>query len=223
MSVSLSILKFMQWSAAVSQSFGGEKRGQALQLLSGATGLIGMIYGLQVLMVERAAMPICSAELLTAVGEQSFLRQQQLTVEVAGAVVQPGVWQLAVGARVAEAIEKAGGFSQRADRTFAAQGINLARLIEDGEQLYVPFTGEQTISADQQTTEQQTAVVLGAQTTAVSINTASVEELDTLPGIGAARAADIVENRPYTTLDELVSGAGLTEALFKDLESLITL
>jgi len=208
----------MQWSAKLFQNFGGN-RGAALQLLSGISGLIGVVYGLQVLMVERAHIPVCSAELLDSVGQQYFLKDQQLTVEVAGAVVQPGVWQLPVGSRIAEVINKAGGFSQRADRTFAAKGLNLADTIKDGQKIYVPFTGENTETETAKTSGSQSITSAGQ----TSINTASVKELETLPGIGEIRAADIIENRPYTSVDELLSKAVVTVSIFEEIKGLISL
>jgi competence protein ComEA len=195
---------------------------QPLQLLVSAAGLTGMVYGLHVLMVERTNIPICSAEVLAAAGKGSFLEEQQLTVEVAGAVVEPGVWQLAVGSRVAEAIKKAGGFSQRADRTFAAQGLNLARNLQDGEKIYVPFTGEAQ-PGGQQLAQPATSQSVSQSTNLISINQASAEKLQTLTGIGEARAAQIVENRPYTTVDELLQKKILSETVFGKIKGQLTL
>ncbi|OGJ38400.1 MAG: hypothetical protein A2383_03015 [Candidatus Pacebacteria bacterium RIFOXYB1_FULL_39_46] len=222
----------MQWSAVLSQFF-NDNKSQALQLLSGLCGLIGVAYGLNVLMVERTRIPVCSAELLKTVSEQSFLQQQAITVEVAGAVAQSGIWQVPVGSRVADAIEKAGGFSQRADRTFAVQNLNLAKNLSDGEKIYVPFEDErstlasvlppsspnQNSTADLATVDQST-VQTGSL---ISINSASNKELQTLPGIGEVRASKIIENRPYTALTELVSKGVITEGIFTSLNGLIVL
>lgn len=209
----------MQWSASISKIFGGN-RGAALQLLSGVFGLVGVVYGLHTLMVERAKVPMCSAELLAAVGEENLLREQALIVEVAGAVVQSGVWEFAVGSRVADAIQQAGGFSQRADRTFSVQGLNLARTLTDGEKLYIPFEGE---TVAQNSPNQNPGSAGAAQTAGISVNSASTTELQTLPGIGEARAAQIIENRPYASLDELLSKKVLGESLLEDLQGLIIL
>jgi competence protein ComEA len=222
---------FMQWSAVLTQIFGGQ-RSQALQLLSGLLGLAGVMYGLQVLMVERANIPVCSADLLTAVGEQSFLRQQQLTVEVAGAVVEPGVWQVAVGSRMADAIEKAGGLSQRADRTFAVQSLNLAQALTDGQKIYVPFAGERlaesSLSTGYSSLGDKSSAVDSSQTASqlanlISVNGATAKELQTLPGVGEVRASKIMENRPYVALSELVTKEALTEGIFTNLQGLISL
>ncbi|HCR81614.1 MAG: hypothetical protein UX28_C0003G0168 [Candidatus Pacebacteria bacterium GW2011_GWA1_46_10] len=211
----------MQWGAHLFKNFSGNW-GAALQLLSGTVGLIGIAYGLQVLMVERAEVPLCSAEVLAAVGEQSFLKEQQLTVEVAGAVVNPGVWQLPVGSRVALAIEKAGGFSQRADRDFTVKGLNLADPVKDGQKIYVPFAGEKP---EQQATAGNASEQSSVDSVAdkISVNTATAESLETLPGIGETRATKIIENRPYHTLDELVVRKVLTEGIFDEIKELISL
>lgn len=208
----------MQWSAKVFTLFGG-KWGQALQLLSGVVGLVGVAYGLQTLMVERAQLPVCSAEVLAEMGEQNFLRQQKLTVEVAGAVARPGVWQVAVGARVAEAIEKAGGFSAQADRTFATQGLNLARYLEDGEKIYIPFAGE----VGSKSSQPGEAIASESAPSGISINSASDKELQTLPGIGQARATAIIENRPYGSIDELVSKGAVGEIILNNIRAQIQL
>jgi protein involved in polysaccharide export with SLBB domain len=88
-------------------------------------------------MVERAQIPACSQEVLASAGQESFLEEQRITVEVAGAVREPGVWQLAIGSRQADAVEKAGGYSQRADRTFVLKNMNLAQPLEDGQNLQI--------------------------------------------------------------------------------------
>lgn len=209
-------LKSMQWSVVLFKSFGGTL-GRALQLLSGVVGICGLAYGLHVLMVERAEIPVCSQELLAAAGQENFLQEQRLTIEVAGAVREPGVWQLAIGSRQADAVERAGGYSQRADRTFVLKNMNLAQPLEDGQKIYIPFEGELEVPQTTQTAPKSGGAGL------ISLNTASAKELQTLPGIGEVRAAAIIEGRPYTSLSELTSRKILTETLWKDIEPLVGL
>jgi competence protein ComEA len=170
-------------------------------------------------MVERAQIPACSQEVLASAGQESFLEEQRITVEVAGAVREPGVWQLAIGSRQADAVEKAGGYSQRADRTFVLKNMNLAQPLEDGQKIYIPFEGESTQPANSQGQSVPTAT----PGSLISLNTASAKDLQTLPGIGEARAAAIIEGRPYTSLNELTEKKILTETLWKDIQSLVGL
>jgi competence protein ComEA len=125
-------------------------------------------------------------------------------VYVTGAVNSPGVFELAAGARVADAIDRAGGALAEADLTV----LNLAALVVDGERIYVPRPGEAP-----------PAVIGpggggGAASGLVNVNAASAEELTALPGIGPVLAQRIVDHRdkngPYTGLADLgeVSGIG---------------
>ncbi len=117
--------------------------------------------------------------------------QGAVTVHVAGAVRSPGLYDLEPGARVAEAIEAAGGATDPSDLNL----LNLARLVRDGERIAVGIEHEQGNGL-------------------VNLNTASEQELVTLPGVGPVLAARIVEHRethgPFPSVDDLdaVSGVG---------------
>ena len=111
-------------------------------------------------------------------------------VHVVGAVNAPGVYELHEGDRVLAAVEAAGGLRDDA----AVQAVNLARDVVDGEQIYVPTNDE----AGQVATRQATVAGAGEASGSgglVNINTATAEELQTLPGVGPATAASIVEYR----------------------------
>jgi competence protein ComEA len=140
----------------------------------------------------------------------------RVIVHVAGAVRKPGVYRLAGGARVADAVERAGGATGRAD----LGGVNLAAKLEDGRQIVVPVrarSGSQGVAASG-----VTASVGGAGGAAgggpaaapVNLNTATPEQLDTLPGVGPATVQKILEYREqhggFGSVEELgqVSGIG---------------
>lgn len=125
-------------------------------------------------------------------------------VHVAGSVATPGIYELPVDSRVFEAIAAAGGLTDSADGT----SINLARTVEDGEQIVVTEAG---------------STAVGNSSGKLNINRATVTDFDRLPRIGPTLAERIVayrdENGPFTTLDELgdVPGIGeLTLAGFRD-------
>lgn len=106
-------------------------------------------------------------------------------VHVAGAVRRPGVYRLAAGARVRDALRRAGGATSRAD----ANAINLAAPVQDGVQVVVPRRASSAAAAA------SGAPAALAETAPVNLNTASAEELQTLDGVGPATAADILGYR----------------------------
>ena len=133
----------------------------------------------------------------------------EVRVYVAGAVRNPGVYTLGEEDRWIDAVEAAGGFAPDANQV----GVNLARRVQDEDQIVVPSL--------------TTGVAAGAsQGPIVNINTASKSELDTLPGIGDARSAIILQSRetdgPFTNPDELVSRGIVPESVFEDIAALIT-
>ncbi len=130
---------------------------------------------------------------------------KSVVVNVSGAVRNPGVYQLKVGSRVAEALTKAGGLVKDADRAWIDKNLNLARKLRDGEKIYIPRVGEEYSGSE----------VLGAKSGVVNVNTASLSELDSLWGVGETRARAIIEHRPYSSLEELVSKAGIPQSVLE--------
>ena len=130
--------------------------------------------------------------------------QQPPVVDVVGAVRRPGVYRLAVGARVRDALRKAGGATPRA----LVSAVNLAQLVADGEQIVVPA---RPIAA-----APGAATTTAPTPTVVHLNSATVEQLDALDGIGPSLARRIVDYRlahgGFRSIDELdeVSGIGPT-------------
>ncbi len=133
-----------------------------------------------------------------------------IIVHVCGAVSEPGVVALEPGARAVDAITLAGGMTAQADADY----INLAAVLQDGEQLYVP-TYEETFLWE-------TAEV---KSKLININTATVEELCTLPGIGESKAADIIAYREkqggFRDKTDIMKVPGIKDSLYAKIEALI--
>lgn len=134
----------------------------------------------------------------------------RILVHVVGAVRAPGVVELGAGARVGEAVDAAGGASKKAD----LGALNLARPVEDGEQVVVPTEGETVPAADGPPADPR-----------VDLNAADAAALETLPGIGPVLAERIVgwrtEHGRFSTVAELQEVAGIGPRLFAQLEGLV--
>lgn len=162
---------------------------------------------------------IIKAEEETAATEQE--EAEDIYVHVCGCVRKPGVYQLRSGARTQEAIDAAGGFSEKANQT----AWNLAEVLQDGMQVYIPSKDEAKEALNE---EQSSKKVLSASQkgNTVNINTASKEELVTLPGIGESRADAIIacreEKGSFTSIEEIKNVAGIGEGIFNRLKDLIT-
>lgn len=143
-----------------------------------------------------------------------------LFVHVSGSVVSPGLYELAAGARVADAVNAAGGFADDA----ATGSVNLARTLEDGEQIAVASQSQQPDSP-QADGGAGAATPVASSSGLVNINTASAVELTSLPGIGEATAAKIVADRqangPYKTIEDLKRVSGVGDRKFEALSTLI--
>lgn len=166
---------------------------------------------------------------------QSPEESKTIIVAVSGAVVSPGMYEMKLGDRVGDLVSAAGEFTQEVDAAYVQTALNLARELHDGEGVYVPTKvdtelvaacGElsQLLQASRAPTANSTTPTTSATTTQlISVNTATIEELDTLPGIGEKRAEAISDGRPYSSLGELIEKKILTEALFEELENMIQL
>jgi competence protein ComEA len=143
-------------------------------------------------------------------------------VQVAGAVRRPGVYEIPSDARVFQAVLQAGGFTDVADQ----EAVPLAARLTDGCRLYVPEQGE-TVSGS---VLSATPVEGGASAPSagpVSLNAASLEELDSLPGIGPALAQQIISYRetqgPFTSVDQLTDVPGIGPSKLEQLRPLVGL
>ena len=138
--------------------------------------------------------------------EEKSIETERIFVHVCGAVNAPGVYEMDAGSRIFEAIEAAGGMKQKA----AAESINQAEILSDGQQIYI-------MSKDEVVTESDGKV---------NINKASKEELMELPGIGESKADAIVKYRQqhgnFKSIEAIMEIEGIKEGVFHKIEDQIT-
>ncbi len=156
------------------------------QLLVGACLLLGAVAGLPRFLAPPGAVRV---------------ERPPITVSVEGEVAAPGVYQLEFGARVADLLERAGGFRPGAARAL----VPLAAPLTDGQVVMVPGA---------------VAVTGFAR---VSLNSAPLEALQTLPGVGPAIAARIVAHRPFARVDDLLRVPGIGPSTLERLRPLVAL
>ncbi len=144
-------------------------------------------------------------------GEESF--PDRVVVHVAGEVKDPGVFTLDTGSRVQDALMAAGGGTEEAE----VHALNLAAELVDGQRVYVPRVGE---------VEETMGLAAGSDNQRVNLNTASLDELETLPGIGPALAQRIVDHREanglFRNIEEIKEVSGIGDKRFADMEERIS-
>ena len=150
--------------------------------------------------------------------KEELVEQDLITVDVKGAVKSPGIYDLPVGSRVNDAVQKAGGLTEQADSKL----LNLAQKVSDEALVYVPTKGEEAAS-------QQTASGTASSTSKekkVNLNKASLEELKQVKGLGGKRAQDIIDHREsngkFKSVDELKKVSGIGAKTIEKLKDYVT-
>lgn len=163
--------------------------------------------------------PSTKVEVLNAAGEVRDTKE--ITVEVSGSVIKPGVYKLADGSRVEDLIIISGGFSLLADRNWVDKYLNRASKLTDGQKVYIPQSGSE--SAKNNGVDQNTSPAFSPDSNGlININSADLKSLDSLPGIGPVYAQNIIEHRPYSILEELVSKGAIKQSLYDKIKNLIS-
>ena len=149
----------------------------------------------------------------------ALLKQENVVVYVCGAVVCPGVYELPPSSRIGDAVDAAGGFAEGADETF----VNLAAKAEDGTKLMIPtkdevMNGHAYESGDNRADSSGNGLI--------NINTATKEELKTIPGIGEKVAGKVVDyriqNGYFTCIEDIMKVSGIKDKLFSKIKEYIT-
>lgn len=156
------------------------------------------------------------------------LDEKNVVVEVSGAVHKPFVYTFVPSARFIDAIQRAGGLTDEADRAFVARNINYARILSDQEKIYIPTlidTANGTIEENKRIIEYIQPNIFSSVTNEVkrtNINTASALQLDQLPGIGKVQAESIIKNKPYNSIEDLIDKGIVTKSTYEKMKDLIS-
>jgi competence protein ComEA len=186
-------------------------RKNLLILALGILGMIFFIYGLIGLILSGNA---AQEEIIFESSAQQNSDNKTIFVDVQGAVIHPGMYELASDSRLQDVLSKTGGLSANADREYVARSMNLAERLEDGRKIYVPSIGEST------TGETGTTGITGSQ---VNINSASQTTLETLKGVGPVTAQKIIDNRPYGSIEELLDKKIVGSKVFENIRDEVTI
>lgn len=155
----------------------------------------------------------------------------KIYIDVSGSVNNPDLYEAPIGTRLKDIIKKAGGLSENADKNYFYRNFNLARILNDQEKIYVPSVwevqsgifSENQIQFDLLSPNYSQPNKLNNQASLININQATLDELDTLPGIGKATAQKIIDNRPYQSLEDLINKKIINKTTYEKIKSLISL
>jgi competence protein ComEA len=165
----------------------------------------------------------------------------EIIIDIEGGVVNPGVYHLAKGSRLDDAIKIAGGLNENADQNYISERLNKAQILVDGGKILIPVingtitshnnsfatcTGMSQNCSPVVTTSSQTSQNRAenpSNTNLISINDATESELDSLSGVGPVTAQKIISNRPYQTLEDLVAKKAVGESVYNKIKDLISL
>jgi competence protein ComEA len=149
-----------------------------------------------------------------------------LVVHISGAVAREGMYALPSNSRLDDVIQAAGGLLPSAD----VERVNLAARLSDGQKIIIPVAGATAETGEPAATgpERGNAVIeVAGQSSLININTATLEELDRLPGIGESKAADIIayreKNGLFTAIEEIQNVPGIGPKIFETIQTLITI
>jgi len=163
------------------------------------------------------------------------LIHQKIIIDIAGAVGKPGVYEVSPSARMQDALNLADGLTEEADKVFFSRNFNRARLLSDQEKIYIPFSWEintgifventRTLDYSSPVVSVNNSVVTNTNQSSIiiNLNTASAEELDTLPGVGAVTVNKIINNRPYNTIEDLLNKKIVNKGVYENIKGLISL
>jgi competence protein ComEA len=160
-----------------------------------------------------------SVEISSETGQETKAAPEEVYVHVCGAVKKAGLYKLPAGARVGDAVDKAGGFTKNANQ----DAVNLAAFLSDGQQIYIPYESEAARSGPVPSSEDS---LPDTGQNRVNINTAQEAELTSLSGIGESKALAILEYRrehgSFSSPEDIRNVPGIGDGIYNRIKDLIT-
>lgn len=190
-------------------------------LLFGLLGFISLGAGI-LLFQKDLSFSTTKVEILETSGDGL---STEITAEIAGEIARPGVYKLSGNSRIEDLLIAAGGFSENADRVWTEKYLNRAAKLADGQKVFIPKSGQQSdaSTANNAGDIKVDQPVLGVEkTNLTNINTASLSELDKLPGIGPVYGQSIIDHRPYSTIEELLSKGALKKSVYEKIKNMVS-
>ena len=187
--------------------------------------LVGLILTLSGIFIVKSGVfePSTKVEVLT--GTTSSPDSGEITVEATGAVISPGVYKLPGDSRIDDLLIAVGGLTADADRNWADKYLNRAAKLADGQKIYIPKVNEhsEVLSAKSGGGDQTTSSSFSSDSSGlININTASLTQLDSLPGIGPVYGQSIIEHRPYSNVEELLSKGALKSSVYQKIKDRVS-
>lgn len=204
---------------------GGASRPLALAGIAGAIAIGGLAFVLALDSTGDGSVDGPATMAVASGSADPVAGDSEIVVDVGGAVIAPGVYRLATGARVGDAIAAAGGFGPRVDVARVGAELNLAAPLADGARIRVPSRDDAGPSAGPGGTSAAGQEGAGGAGRLLNLNTATEAELENLPGIGPVTAGKIVESRaqsPFRTVDDLRERGLIGQKTFDRIKPLLT-
>lgn len=175
-------------------------------------GIILIIGGLYLSTPSKLAKNYPEKSIISSTNQAKLIK-----VDISGAVLNSGVYQLPLEARVEDAVKQAGGFRQDVNKEYVLKKLNLSQKLIDGTKIYIPFKGELT------NTQSVLSTSTNSSTSLIGVNSATQSQLEALPGIGPTTATKIIDKRPFSSLEELYMKKAISKTLFEKIKSQIDL
>jgi competence protein ComEA len=148
-----------------------------------------------------------------------------ITVDISGAVNEPGVYCFPTGSKIVDAVKKAKGFKEGIAYKYVSMKINLSEQISDFQKIYIPFEEDvycelkslQYIDTPQEPTQQDNSdnSTSDSTQTCININSATLDQLTSLNGVGESTAQKIIDSRPYEKIEDILNVSGIGESTYE--------
>lgn len=187
-----------------------------------------VIFGWRLYFSGKSSITIIPAQMESQINSQNSTKivdEEICIIHITGAVQKPGVYQLAEGKRIIDAVELAGGVTERAN----LDAVNLAARIYDGQKIIIPYISHNLENEESKINELymiSPEYIYSGNSHLININTAGIPELESLPGIGTTLANRIVEyrknNGTFRKVEDIKNVSGIGEKKFEAIKELIT-